>query len=330
MMRISATILILGWLSTHLLPAQSTPARRSAPQSASGNEVRPPEVFARVQHLQHQLELIRQHLQAPKPSGPPVLQVVEAAPREVYFQALTLLRKADRMAFEQVRRRYGTFEHAPSGELTPSDVLQVVEAICARLQEIIEHLGIDPDSTSPPLIDGSKKPTEVFHAIVDANRQLNLMLKEQFSAGDVYQQVTLAVGYGARLLSLYPQADRIPPPPELPANLEAGDVFRQLVECFSLVRRTAVHWELDTLELSDRLNPVQAEPSDVYDLASVLVSELAYLYSRHPQLKPPRAVHDLGEKTPSELYQRSGVLLEQLKQLNQLTAPSPAAAEGGS
>ena len=66
------------------------------------------------------------------------------------------------------------------------------------------------------------------------------------------------------------------------------------------------------------------EPSDVYDLASLLVSELAHLHSLHGELRRPRRVFAPGPMFPSHAYQRAGLFESQLIQLEQLVKQNPA------
>ena len=56
-------------------------------------------------------------------------------------------------------------------------------------------------------------------------------------------------------------------------------------------------------------------PSDVYDIASLIVSELAYLHEQLKQLQSPRKVYNPGRKLPSHVYQRTGILEKQLTDL---------------
>lgn len=61
-----------------------------------------------------------------------------------------------------------------------------------------------------------------------------------------------------------------------------------------------------------------AEPSDVYDVASLIIAELAYLHSKIPGAKSPREVYYVGRKFPSHVFQRVGILEGQLVRLELL------------
>lgn len=70
--------------------------------SATHGQLQPPDVFLQVGIVRAELELIRLEMGKPENSGEPVL-ILEAAPREVFFQALTLFRKANRLSYEHLR-----------------------------------------------------------------------------------------------------------------------------------------------------------------------------------------------------------------------------------
>lgn len=61
--------------------------------------------------------------------------------------------------------------------------------------------------------------------------------------------------------------------------------------------------------------PDTPEPSDVYDVASLVVAELACLHSRLPDAKPPREVYYVGRKFLSHVFQRAGTPDRQLVEL---------------
>ena len=56
-------------------------------------------------------------------------------------------------------------------------------------------------------------------------------------------------------------------------------------------------------------------PSDVYDVASLLVAELAHLHRQFPDAEPPHETYYPGRKFPSHVYQRVGILESQLIEL---------------
>lgn len=262
---------------------------------AAAGVIEPADCFMHVRVVRDELEQLRFVMGRPK-NTQPELDVLNAAPREVYFQALTLFRKADRLSFE-FTREHAPEPEVPSGPIRPAAVDAVVDAALQRIRSVRQRLKIDYQAT-PVERDPAKNPTHVFCSIVQANRQLNLLLDRQLSPADVYQQVTLAVGYTSRLLAEFSDPTRIPQEPAFAEGKRPTDVYRRLTDCLERVRRiselsgqqmltlnvTAAQWE-------------NATPSDVYDIASLLVSELAFLHSKLANARPPRRVVYPGRST---------------------------------
>ncbi len=297
------------------------PEASSGPRlEADAPATTPTDVYARMTRVHGGIELIRFVMGKPKIAGAEIA-VTGVAPREVYFQAITMFRKANRLSFEQTRVVAPTPE-LPAGDIDPGDVLAVVNAALERISHVKARLEITTEPATRRTVS-PKTPTEVFRSIVQANRQLNLLLDKRFAASDVFQQITLAVGYAARLRARFP-GDRIPEAPELEAGKRPWEVYRRLLECFSLIRDITAGSGLDILELQTSDDHTEnVTPSDVYDIASLLVSELAYIHSWLDGAKPPRQVYYPGRKFPSDVYQRAGILGAQLRELRGLVADHP-------
>lgn len=282
--------------------------------------IEPPDVFQQVRVVHGELELIRFVMGRPRNQQSP-LHVTGAAPREVYFQALTLFRKSNRLCFEQTRDQ--SVAPAPSGDqLTPADVHTMVSAALERLRVVKAKLGITEEIT-PPQRDATRTPTDVFVSIVDANRQLNLLLERQYMPSDVYEQVTMGVAYLARLLEPFPEAETIPEEPPYEVGKRPADVYRRVNGCFERVCTIVRQTGETCLDLEvDEQTIDRAVPSDVYDIASLLVSELAFLHNKAGG-EAPRKVYYPGRKFPSHVYQRVGLLERQLAELESLIEEHP-------
>jgi len=282
----------------------------------------PPDVYVRVGLVREELELIRHEMGKPR-NDQPDIGVTNAAPREVFFQAMTLFSKADRMCFEQTRDRAPVPE-TPATVPQPPDVFRVADAALERIKRVKQYLNI-PDATKELSRDANKTPNDVFISIVQANRQLNLLLDQQFSPSDVFQQVTRAIGYTSRLLAQFPGSTRIHEPPLFERGKRPADVYHRLVGCYKKVRQIAElsgHECLDLAIESDRIEE-DTTPSDVYDIASLLVSELAYLHTQVATTTPPPGVYYPGRKFPSHVYQRAGILESQLLELAKWVSQYP-------
>jgi hypothetical protein len=218
----------------------------------------------------------------------------------------------------------------PTGEITPDDVNDVVNAALQCVRRVHGEHGLVSESVPIP-VNSTNQPSDVFISIVQANRQLNLMLDRQFAPSDVFEQVTRAVGYTSRLLEKFPDSTPIPQEPTLEEGKRPADVYRRLLECIDRIRAIAKLSGLEMLELNiDEKQIPEAVPSDVFDVATLAVAELAYLHSKLPDAKPIREVYYVGRKFPSHVFQRVGILESQLTALEQLVRENPGWLESES
>lgn len=306
-----------------LFAAGASPIAASAPEaSAVIGEASTAAISARIEIFDRDLQRLRRFMGAPV-AGELDIGIRSTLPRDLYSQALTLWQQTDRLSFE-VMRVHATPPLSPAGDIGLRDVLRRLEDANRILRQVMEELKI-PSAPEPP----PEKKTPVadpFTAILYLNRQLNLLLERHLAPSDVYMEVTLAIGYAARLLSRYPEANRIPAEPPFEPDKQPGDVHLRLIECLRSVSRI-----LDTLGLpAPQINTSRVEsnklvPGDVYMVAATIVSQLDFLHKHLDIAKaPPQPIYP-GPRFPAHTYQRIGILRAQLTQLERFLATDRAA-----
>jgi hypothetical protein len=249
----------------------------------------------------------------------PAIDVTDVAPREVIYQAATLCEKVDRLGFETIRE-IAERPTVPNGRIVSADILRMVSFAHEQVRRIAAELDVPMTPPDAPSAETST-PTDVYKAIVQLNRQINLLLDQRIAASDVYEQVSLAIAYAARLRSRWP-GERIAPEPAWEPGKRPVDVLDRLVRCFELARSIAEQENLDVLQLGVTEASLNATtPSDVYDIASLLVSELAYLDRMLDDSTVIRKTRYPGRKNPSDVFQRAGILLRQLEEINARIGP---------
>ena len=328
----SARVFLL-FLTIYLLLVSTTWGQSASitPPPVSGRAVSPEtilpaDVLARVQWFHEELEAIRLEMGKPKNRGVTQL-ATDASPHEVYFQAITLFIKADRLALELTGSTGLRPRPVPPSAIRPNHNWVLVNAALGRLVTIKKELGIQ-ETVSEKAHPPSTKPTEVARAIVQANRQLNLMLQRRFSSSDVFQQVSWGIQYAKALLAQFPAATPSAASPPFERGKQPGEVFLRLVQCFTHVEEIArlsgtAALHLDAKAAKRAVDDLNIEPSDVYDLATLLVSDLTYLYGRLKDVPPIPSVPFPGRKFPSHAYQQAGVLLAHLRVLEQQVRAHP-------
>ena len=278
-------------------------------------EIEPPDVYQAVRQVSQDIELIREVMGRPKLEA--ATWVVEhAEPRHVYYQAQTLFRKVGRLN-RQLTGTESTMPPVPTGEIEPQHVLQVIHAAQERVEAIRGELGINYRSELPAR-ESDREPKDVFRETVQLGRQLNLMLDRPIQPQDVYAQLELAATYVAGALTTdesVPVYGTLPPfePHKVPA-----DVYRRVLECLGIAQDIGSQHGISVLQLNLRreLRRRDIMPSDVYDLATTVLAEVAYLTLTLDALDvdvPPidRPKHIF----PSHVYQLARMLQEELARL---------------
>jgi len=289
--------------------------------------ITPADALARVEFLRDELELIRFEMGQPR-AQPPELKVTDASPREVMYQASTLDLKARQLVFELTGERGPAVVMDQPREVRPLNVRRVVDLARNRTLIAKQALGIRKVVEEKPQ-DPSTTPSDVFNAIVLATRQLDLLIEQRLSAADVYHQVQQATHYAARLLGQFPDAELMPATPEFEHGKRPVEVFNRLVECYRKIERVTKRSGIETLRIrvakleTDIDDPAQVSPSDGYNMAVLIVSELAYLHQALGYADVPTPRIELGFKLPSDVYQQAGVLLAQLTELDRLVKDNP-------
>ena len=278
-------------------------------------------MFQHVARVHEELALLRFHMGKPAAvKQHQFITVTGAAPREVYFQALTLYDKSNQFAFDHLRIRSMSIS-APSYAIKPADVFNVVNSSLERLRAVKAHLNISA-TISEPALDKTKTPTDVLISVIGASREISILLDQQFTPKHVFKEVTLAIGYTASILSQFPNVERIPSAEPIQIGIKPSAVFERLIGCYERIRIIAKRSNIKILTLVVNLEKLDVIPRDVYDIASLVVSELAFIHSVSGDLPPPRDTYDPGRKFPSHVYQRVSILEEQLRLLDMATKNS--------
>lgn len=302
-----------------------------APPPISGRQVepatiQPADVMARVQLFQDQLESIRMEMGRPQDKHQTQL-ATNALPHEIYFQALTLYIKGDRLALELTGSTGLTPIPVSVEEIRPYHTWLLVNAAYHRILVIKEELNIPESFVEKPSPD-TTTPTEVARAIVRANRQLNLMLQRRFSPSEVYQQVEAARHYAQALLKGFGNNQDSLSLPPFQRGKTPTDVFLQLIRCFEQLEEFAQSSGVAILHLDGKaarkiIPEFQVQPSDVYDLATLLLSDLAYIHGKKYRGQVVPTVPFPGRKFPSHVFQLAGGLQVQLDELVRLVQVHP-------
>lgn len=300
-----AVILAFALTATWLLISREIQAQEKTPA----------DTYAQLESLCDDIEIIRKEMGSPIDAIPDVI-VSGIQPRHNFFQALTLNRRINRLCYDITGEDGFYPPSSPSyADIQPRDVMAVVEASQKTMRRLKEHLGADTAVTTHA-VQPEHTPSDVFRLLIRACRQISLMLDAKPSPTGVFEQLTDALGTTNRLLAQFP--DRPDPrAPKYERFKTPADVHAQLVKCTEELNKVLKASNLGTMEVDWNLEPAQITPNDVYQLATLVVSELKYLESLAPPVLDAPAFTDLppGRKLPSHNFQRATLLCNQIAEL---------------
>jgi hypothetical protein len=295
-----------------------------AAQTAIAKEILPPDVYQNTLRIRMELERIRQA--TGKPLEPRAeINIRHASPREVFFQAITLWVKSVRLCkeFRRAGHYYATkIEITPPDKVVPGDVWVLTENARGRLSCVRRELGLERLKQVPPL-DNSKTPSDVFRSIVQANRQINLILSYKFAPGDVFAIVSLTNEYMREIL------DKVEPEwradagqaPAYVKQKQPIDVFQQLIKSLSVIRRIAEVSDIPILDFDPDYSH-EILPSDVYDMASLVFSEVRH-FSTLAGVRKRYRLSTREDKVPSDVFQQAQWLEDLLIEFEKRTRHRP-------
>ncbi len=324
-----STSSLLGCLLTVLLaviPSGASFAESLSPVSGrilSEKHILPADVLSRAKLVQAELALIQLELGKPELAANRSIEVSDIVPRAVFFAAQSLFRKTSRLAFEQVRIRVDEPPPQDTSTIRPFHVWMMLEGSRQSILKVKKSLGItevNVEQVSPL----ATSPGDVYTEVSLASRRINQLLERQFSPSNVFQQVSLGIHTAAQLIETFPGRIYIPKKPEYERRKKPSEVYNRLVRCFSKIETIAALSNMKVVKLDlDQSESHEISPSDVYDLASLVLSELSYFHVANKRSQQVAATYYPGKKIPSDVYQRVGVLERQLVYIEKMVRKNP-------
>lgn len=274
----------------------------------------PADVMVSVTQFANDLEIVRLYMGRPAVT-PSRFRVEFAAPRHNFSQTQTLFRKVNRLGAEVAGLTRQSPPPAPEHHaVVSSDVLRIVAHAQSQLDLIRESLGIEAQSPLPKRSNRTEAK-DVFEVLAQINRQLNLMIDDPFRSSDVFAQLFLANVYLAGVLEKTGEN----PFPTVPfvSNRQPIDVYELLIDCLALNQRIGERTGNEVLQINARrLKRDHLILSDNYDLATILLSDVAFWSARmdHNEdvFPPPRTLKNIF---PAHVYATVRSIREQLNRI---------------
>lgn len=286
-------------------------------QEQSKTDISTRDVYRATNKLSYTLKQISdamgiEHL-ARKPIG-----VKDVSTREIYFQAATLYTKTSRLMFE--------FTHEETKNIVIMNVDANSSDVLSLLQLSEKNLLVVTDKLDIPAFDlnavsgENKTPTQVFQTIVELNRKANALLDFRFSPSNVHQKITEAIAIAAAVIESQKGLESVFYPHAIERNIRPQDVYLKMVTMYDAMRPIMKKFGKQCLVLEEyEKQRSQVLPSDVYDLAVMVVSQLRYMHSLIPSAKKIKNSYYPGKVIPSDVYQRLSILEQQMMEIMKIS-----------
>ncbi len=280
-------------------------------------EITSREVYVKIKFVIDELELIRKEMGKLKIKRSN-LDVKNASPREVFFQALTLFTKANNFTFEYLRVERHKI-NIPK-DIKPKDVYKVLTKTLELISRVKEYLKIKEKSI-PIKLNKDKTATDVFRESLYANRLISTLLEKNCFHDKVFSQMNLAINYTSLILA-HLKADRESRnlyEPKYERYKTHIDVYNILVDNFEIIERIYKKLHLNMLNLNlNSMSSTNIIPSDVYNMTSLVVSELSYIHSSlHITKEPYNIIYPINV-LPSNVYQKAKLLKDKLNSIKSI------------
>ncbi len=295
--------------------------------NSNTNNFSPILAYQTVELVQQEIELVRKHKEAAIDSRE-LIAVENVYPREVYFQALTLRQKAGRLCHETIQSLFApplVAQYSIPSNITSKDVYKIVndawsQIRCAKAGLNVKDENIGQLSASE---DSTKTLTDVFKLIVQANRQLNLVLEQPIEQGDVYAVVEQANAYIVDILNKIAPVWSLNAPtlPAYQAGTAPIDTYNIMLRNFRIIQEIAKDSGIDMLDLGSDIQ-VPINTSDVFDLSSLILSELRFFASQIGVERVYR-LSSFPDKVSADVFQQAQFIEEHLKILNDFAEKFP-------
>ncbi|HUS30131.1 MAG TPA: hypothetical protein VMZ53_16605 [Kofleriaceae bacterium] len=271
------------------------------------DDIKPANCYARARRLLGEVSLVRDELGRSEDTRQ-VPEITGAQPRECYFEAIAAWRKAERLADELGVHKSRALPRTPTlRDIRPGHVYQVLEGVLHTLGEVKSRLDI-AESVVEPGVEPSRQPSDVLATIIRINRELSRCLERPFTPTDVYETVALASAYASQLGAT---AELAP----FERKRKPQHCYEMLASCLTAAASHVT--QKGEQALVKRGMPVDVLPGDVYDLAILVLGELAFLHSLTPNAATvqPFTPVGRGHRIPSDCYQLARTLEKQLTSL---------------
>ncbi|MCL9682962.1 hypothetical protein [Legionella maioricensis] len=238
----------------------------------------------------------------------PKMSIHNAQPRDIEVVSNALYDQVRALAFEYTRETYEPQVKGDSLEKSWETLNQLLR-ILYELQPIL-------DQSKPLSIAqiNAKTPSDLVLLLINLNEKMDDLAWFEYSPSKAFQTVTQGIYIAAVLIENSPIPQSIPPAPVFIRGKTSQENYQRLFAIMKTLNDIAKLKNIPFIQIEVE-DVSSAITSDVHNLATLINAQLLYLYH---QVMPDGSVMQAyypGWKFPSHIYQRSGVLEQQINQL---------------
>ncbi|MDF1759897.1 MAG: hypothetical protein P1U40_05120 [Coxiellaceae bacterium] len=275
----------------------------------------PSDVLAKLEEVSQQIAVISKHMGVTSAKCVPI-HVNDASPREVYFQALLMQMKINKLYEEVSGRPVYALKIMPRKtlDIKPSDVYGLISRLENKLNSIINLLHIEFD-LKPEFVSKDATPTNVFNRLNMLNSNLSQLLERKVLPKDIYQITTLSVYYAGEILSKIHVNH-----PMLTVDVDSSEGTNKNIYLLQL--NLIDHLKILNNKLGKSMLSVNEKncggavsPIGIQNLAYIILSQIMYIADVSGVNTANIDSYYPGKKYPLDVYKRNLLLLEQIKSL---------------
>ena len=311
--------------SAEIHTSDFAPATPISGREITSNTILPADVFARLQLYQQLLQPLAQHM-GKSLNQSPLMKVSNVEPRDVIFQAHSLVDKTKRLSTQlginielldqfELGQIYDK-NNSRIAETKPYDVWMQVSLASASLDDLLKTMGIE-HKASEPLADENLIPTDAYNLLLVIHRNLNSLFLNPIQHSDVYALVTQASHLCADLISAKTTTEPYPRIPKLDqTRINNSHVFEKVINIVGLVKTNLAESDhsLESQFSAKTSQQLSIHPSDSYDAMQWVLADLINYHQMHSN-SPAISPYYPGIKFPKDIYSRLSMLELQLQKL---------------
>lgn len=242
----------------------------------------------------------------------PKISIHNAQARDIEFESVSLYDQVHLLAFEYTRETYPS-----ASELSlKGDSLEKSWDILNQLLRILYELQPLLDRSQPLKIAeiNATNPSELVLMLINLTEKMDDLAWFEYSPSDTFKVITQGIYIAAALIERSPDPQPIPEPHLFKRGITSPENYQHLLTIIKTLGEIARLKNISFIQV-DAEHASTAKTFDVYNLSILINSQLLYLYH---QIFPDGVVLEAyypGWKFPSHVYQRIGILEQQINQL---------------